>query len=157
MGHGQRGVEANRFAGRSFCFLVMTPLNEDFAEVALSVGRVGLEEQPLPISGLRLVEPAEVVEGVAEVEVGQRHVRLEADGGAGLVGRFGIAAEVGQQPAQVVVGQRQVGLQVDGTAEGDFGFLMVPKTVLDVAQADMALGELRVEAQAVRKASPASL
>ena len=118
-------------------------------------GRVGLELECPAIGGDRLVEPAQGMQGDAQVAVGLGMVGIERDGAAEGGDRLVEPAHVGPGAAQVAVGPGRRGLERDGPAVGR-DRLLEPARLLEGPQVVVRVGMSGLSSMAKRNAAIAS-
>ena len=81
------------------------------------MARFGIEPQGLGVTGLGLVEPAQLAQHVAQVVVGLGEVRAQADGLAAVGQGLLQLLLLQQHLAEVAVGLGQLGIDLHGLAE----------------------------------------
>ncbi|MCZ6467832.1 MAG: hypothetical protein O6829_11230, partial [Alphaproteobacteria bacterium] len=111
-------------------------------QVYMRLRIIGRKGDGAPVSGFRLIQLVQFLQGVPQVDVDRHILRFDAQGAA--VGGDGIVVPAGflEHDAEVVMGVGVVGFEDEGTPVGGLGLVHPAEFVKGVAQVVLGVGEV---------------
>ncbi len=122
-------------------------LLQDQPQPGMRLGRIGVEPDRFQVRGFGIEGSAQRLQGVAQIVVHGRQVRLQANGFPAVRQGFLRAAGIDQHLTEVAAGLRMVGRQLNGAAKVRQGFVETAHLTQTNAEVVMREREVRPQFQ----------